>query len=229
MATVLRKELGSIVLLLSTIACTGCTTRTSAEPQEIPVVPVSHAVRMDMHNDVTLTAELEPYYEVDVMAKEAGYIRHMLVDIGDHVKTGQLICVLEIPELQDDLERAKADVQTANAQLLGAEQDRKRAVAAQSIAHLSYTRILDVSKKEPGLVPLQEVDVAHSRDLEAEAQVASAEQNIQASISRLQAAKSALDHETALFAYTPDRLSLEWSDNAALCQRWRHDPGGNFL
>jgi RND family efflux transporter MFP subunit len=207
------------VPLLTAIGCTGCTTKTSAAPQEIPVVPVGHAVRMDMHNDVTLTAELEPFYEVDVMAKEAGYIRHMLVDIGDHVKTGQLLCVLEIPELQDDLQRAKADVQTASAEQSGAEQDRKRAVAAQAIAHLSYTRILDVSKKEPGLVPLQEVDVAHSRDLEAEAQVASAEQKIQASISRLQAAKSALDHETALFAYTRIVSPL----NGVITQRYASD------
>ena len=205
--------------LLTAIACTGCTARTSAAPQEIPVVPVSHAVRMDMRNDVTLTAELEPYYEVDVMAKEAGYIRHMLVDIGDHVKAGQLICVLEIPELQDDLQRAKADVQTASAEQSAAEQDRKRAAAAEAIAHLSYTRILDVSRKEPGLVPLQEVDVAHSRDLEAQAQVASAEQNIQASISRLQAAKSALDHETALFAYTRIVSPL----NGVITQRYASD------
>ena len=183
------------------------------------MVPVGRAVGMDMHNDVTLTAELEPYYEVDVMAKEAGYIRHMLVDIGDHVKTGQLICVLEIPELQDDLQRAKADVQTASAEQSRAEQDRKRAVAAEAIAHLSYTRILDVSKKEPGLVPLQEVDVAHSRDLEAEAQVASAEQSIQASISRLQAARSALDHETALFAYTRIVSPL----NGVITQRYASD------
>jgi RND family efflux transporter MFP subunit len=174
---------------------------------------------MDMRNDVTLTAEMEPYYEVDVMAKEAGYIRHMLVDIGDHVKAGQLLCVLEIPELQDDLQRAKADVQTATAEQSAAEQDRKRAAAAETIAHLSYTRILDVSKKEPGLVPLQEVDVAHSRDLEAESQVASAEQNIQASISRLQAAKSALDHENALFGYTRIVSPL----NGVVTQRFASD------
>src|SRR5580700_8169717 len=141
------------VLLAAAIACSGCTTKTSAAPQDVPVVAASRAIRTDLKNDVTLTAELEPYYEVDVMAKEAGYIRHMLVDIGDHVKVGQLLCVLEIPELQDDLQRAKADVETANAEQSGAEQDRQRAVAAEAIAHLSYTRTLDVSKKEPGLVP----------------------------------------------------------------------------
>jgi RND family efflux transporter MFP subunit len=207
------------VLLALAIACSGCTAKTNAAPEDIPVVAASHAVRTDLKNDVTLTAELEPYYEVDVMAKEAGYIRHMLVDIGDHVKAGQLICVLEIPELQDDLQRAKADVQTATAEQSAAEQDRKRAVAAEAIAHLSYTRILDVSKREPGLVPLQEVDVAHSHDLEGEAQVASAEQNVQASISRLQAAKAALEHETALVEYTRIVSPL----NGVITQRYASD------
>jgi RND family efflux transporter MFP subunit len=206
-------------ILAAAIVCSGCTTKTSAASQDVPVVAASRATRTDLKNDVTLTAELEPYYEVDVMAKEAGYIRHMLVDIGDHVKAGQLICVLEIPELQDDLQRAKADVQTATAEQSAAEEDRKRAVAAEAIAHLSYTRILDVSKKEPGLVPLQEVDVAHSRDLEAEAQVASAEQNIQASVSRLQAAKAELEHETALVEYTRIVSPL----NGVITQRYASD------
>lgn len=206
-------------VLAAGLASNGCTTKTSAAPQEVPVVAAGRAVRTDLKNEVTLTAELEPYYEVDVMAKEAGYIRHMLVDIGDHVKAGQLICVLEIPELQDDLQRAKADVQTATAEHSAAEQDRKRAAAAEAIAHLSYTRILDVSKKEPGLVPLQEVDVAHSRDLEAEAQVSSAEQNVQASVSRLQAAQAALEHETAMVEYTKIVSPL----NGVVTQRYASD------
>jgi RND family efflux transporter MFP subunit len=201
-ASVLRQRVCFAALFIAAIVCSGCTTKTSAAPQELPVVAASRVIHTDLKNDVTLTAELEPFYEVDVMAKEAGYIRHMLVDIGDHVKQGQLLCILEIPELQDDLQRAKADVQTATAEQSAAEQDEKRAAAAETIAHLSYIRILDVSKKEPGLVPLQEVDVAHSRDLEAEAQVASSEQNIQASLSRLAAAKAALEHETALIEYT---------------------------
>ena len=117
------------------------------------------------------------------------------------------------------MDRAKANVETANAQRLAVEQNRNRAVAAASIAHLSYTRILDVSKKEPGLVPLQEVDVAHSHDIEAEAQVASAEQIVQAAMSSLQAAKSALDHENALFAYTKIISPL----NGLITQRYASD------
>jgi RND family efflux transporter MFP subunit len=159
-------------------------------------------VRTDLRNSITLTAEFEPYYEVDVMAKEAGYIQHMLVDIGDRVKQGQLLATLEIPELQADLAKAKSDVQTANAERAVAKGDLQRAQAASQIAQLSYARIQDVSNKEPGLVPLQEVDVAHAHNLEADAQVSAAQQRLQAAESRYQGAVASLAHETDLVAYT---------------------------
>jgi RND family efflux transporter MFP subunit len=168
----------------------------------VPVVPATRVVRTDLRNSITLTAEFEPFYEVDVMAKEAGYINHMLVDIGDRVKEGQLLATLEIPELQADLTKAKSDVQTANAERAVAKGDLQRAQAASQIAQLSYTRIQDVSKKEPGLVPLQEVDVAHSHNLEADAQVSAALQRVQAAESRYQSAVASLAHETALVEYT---------------------------
>jgi RND family efflux transporter MFP subunit len=166
------------------------------------VVPAARVVRTDLRNSVTLTAEFEPFYEVDVMAKEAGYIKHMLVDIGDRVKEGQLLAIIEIPELQADLTKAKSDVQTANAERAVAKGDLQRAQAAGQIAQLSYARIQDVSTKEPGLVPLQEVDVAHSHNLEADAQVSAALQRVQAAESRYQSAVAGLAHEAALVEYT---------------------------
>ena len=168
----------------------------------VSVVPAARAVDVDLRNNVTLTAEFEPYYEVDVMAKEAGYIRQILVDIGDRVKQGQLLATLEIPELQADLTKSKSDLQTANAERAVAQGDLQRAEAAAQIAQLSYTRILDVSKKEPGLVPLQEVDVAHSHNLEADAQVSAAQQRVQAAESRYQSAVAGLAHESAMVEYT---------------------------
>ncbi len=170
--------------------------------EAVPVVPAAKVVRVDLRNSVTLTAEFEPFYEVDVMAKEAGYIRHMLVDIGDRVQQGQLLATLEIPELQADLVKAKSDVQTASAERAVARGDLQRAEAGAQIAQLSYNRIQDVSKKEPGLVPLQEVDVAHSHNLEADAQVSAAQQRVQATESRYQSAVAGLAHETALVEYT---------------------------
>jgi RND family efflux transporter MFP subunit len=168
----------------------------------VPVVAAVKVVRVDLRNSITLTAEFEPFYEVDVMAKEAGYIRHLLVDIGDRVQQGQLLATLEIPELQADLVKAKSDVQTASAERAVARGDLQRAQAGAQIAQLSYSRIQDVSKKEPGLVPLQEVDVAHSHNLEADAQVSAAQQHVQAAESRYQSAVAGLAHEAALVEYT---------------------------
>src|SRR3984885_10283406 len=198
-----RRDVWLTGLLVSAAACTGCMTNTSAAPQQqVPVVAATRAVRMDLSIDATLTAELQPFYEVDVMAKEAGYIRHMLVDIGDRVQQGQLLATLEIPELQADLVKAKSDVQTASAERAVARGDLQRAEAGAQIAQLSYNRIQDVSKKEPGLVPLQEVDVAHSHNLEADAQVSAAQQRVQAAESRYQSAVAGLAHESALVEYT---------------------------
>jgi RND family efflux transporter MFP subunit len=190
-----------VVLALPLTSCSGRSSASTATAATT-VVPAARAIRKDLSNSATLTAEFQPFFQVDVMAKEAGYVRHMYVDIGDHVKAGQLLATLEIPELLDSETQAKADLQTANAERSAAEGNLKRAEAGQTIAHLSYTRILDVSKKEPGLVPLQEVDVAHSRDLEAEAQLSAAQQNVQAAIGRSQAATAGLAHATSLFAYS---------------------------
>lgn len=144
-----RRLLASLspLLLWPLSACSH--TAASEGVQPVPVVPASRVIRVDLRNSVTLTAEFEPFYEVDVMAKEAGYIRHMLVDIGDRVQQGQLLATLEIPELQADLVRSKSDVQTADAERAVARGDLQRAEAAAQIAQLSYSRIQEVSKRSP--------------------------------------------------------------------------------
>ena len=167
----------------------------------MPVVPASRVVRIDLRTSVTLTAEFEPFYEVDVMAKEAGYIRHMLVDIGDHVKQGQLLATLEIPELQADLvsrnRMCKRPMPRGRWHRAICKEQRPPPDRATFLP-----RIQEVAKKEPGLVPLQEVDVAHSHDLEAEAQVSAAQQRVQAAESRYQSAVARLANENTLVGYT---------------------------
>jgi RND family efflux transporter MFP subunit len=148
-----------------------------------------------------LTAEFEPFQEVDVMAKVSGYIKEIKVDIGDRVKEGQLLATLEIPEMQDDLTRAAASIEEANADLAAARDELQRAQSAHDMAHLSYSRILDVSKREPGLVPQQEVDEAHSRDLVAEAQVAGAKSHITAGEEHIKVSQAEQSRFKTLFQY----------------------------
>ena len=84
------------------------------------------------------------------MAKVSGYIREINVDIGDRVREGQVLATLEIPEMQDDLTRAAAAIEEANAELATARDELQRAESAHDMAHLSYSRILDVPNAKPG-------------------------------------------------------------------------------
>jgi multidrug efflux pump subunit AcrA (membrane-fusion protein) len=185
MSRMIRKPLRSVLLktvsvplLLTFTSCSRSGGETPQIATTLPTVAVVRAVRADLSSDLVLTAEFEPFQEVDVMAKVSGYIRQIKVDIGDRVNQGQLLATLEIPEMQDDLTTAAAAILEATAELATAQEELHRAQSAHDIAHLSYSRILDVSKREVGLVPQQEVDEAQSRDLVAEAQVSTAKSRI---------------------------------------------------
>jgi RND family efflux transporter MFP subunit len=168
---------------------------------DAPTVAVVKAVRTDLSSSLVLTAEFTPYQEIDVMAKVSGYVKKINVDIGDRVQEGQLLATLEIPEMQDDVTRAAAAIAQATAELASARDDLQRAESAHDMAHLSYTRILDVSKREPGLVPQQEVDEVHSRDLIAEAQVSGAKSHITASEQRIRVSQAEQSHVNTLYQY----------------------------
>jgi len=182
--TISWASLGGAALL------TAC--RSSPPPvAAIPTVPVATVGKATLANDLTLTAEFLPYQDVDVMAKVAGYVKSISVDIGDHVQQGQVLAVLEAPEIQSDVARAKAGVAAAQANIVTAQAAVQRAQAAEGIAKLSYQRIQDVATKDKGLVPRQELDVAQSHQMEAEAQLASAQSSVEAA----KEAKAGADQE----------------------------------
>jgi len=191
-----------LVLLAILSSCArGGGAETPRNEEEIPTVAVVKATRADLSSALVLTAEFEPFQEIDVMAKVSGYIKQIKVDIGDRVHEGQLLATLEIPEMQDDLTRAAAAIDEATAELATARDELQRAQSAHDMAHLSYSRILDVSKREPGLVPQQEVDEAHSRDLVAEAQVSSAKSRITAEEQRIRVSQAEQGRFKTLFQY----------------------------
>jgi RND family efflux transporter MFP subunit len=174
----------TLLLLAAILGLSACAKTRAASEQAaneagaVPLVPVVKAARADLVSDVVLTAEFQPFQQVDLMAKVAGYVRSIKVDAGDRVRAGQVLATLEIPEMEDDLARAAAAIGQAEAEIATASDELHRAEAVHELAHLSYTRIADVLKREPGLVPQQEVDEARSRDVIAEAQVAAAKSGL---------------------------------------------------
>jgi RND family efflux transporter MFP subunit len=200
---------------LLTISCialaallTGGCQRTEAmktpEPKaaDAPAVAVARATITDLSHGVVLTAEFKPFQQIDVMAKVAGYVKEMKVDVGDRVKQGQLLAVLEIPELDDDLNRAQAAVDRAKAEVSRAQDEQKRAESAHEIADLSYTRLAQVSAQKPGLVAQQEIDDAHSKDLVSEAQIAEAKSALAAAVEQVRVNQAELAKIKTMIDYT---------------------------
>ena len=153
-----------------------------AAPMVAPVltVPVATAEPASLENNLVLSAEFRPFQEVDVMAKIAGYVRAINVDIGSHVKQNAVLATLEVPEAQDDVAKARAGVAAAEANITTAQAAVQRAQAGSNIAEISFQRIKDVAARDQGLVPRQEIDVAQARQLEGAAQLASANSGLRA-------------------------------------------------
>lgn len=193
------------ILCTLVVLTTSCTAKSESETPTAEVrqiVPVTKAGRADLTGDLVLTAEFTPFQEVDLMSKVTGYVRTISVDIGDRVREAQPLASLEIPEMQDDLNRGAAGVDEASAEVATASDELQRAQTSHELAHLSYTRILDVSKKEPGLVPQQELDEAHSRDLVSEAQIATAKSSLHTAEQRVRVAKAEQGRSQTMQKYT---------------------------
>jgi RND family efflux transporter MFP subunit len=185
-------------------SCTKPAASRSAAPQATtpPVVAVAKAEYADLSNGVSLTAEFAPYQEVDVMAKVAGYVRKINVDIGDRVRAGQQLALLEVPEMQEDIVRGQASIDRSTSEVSRARNEVQRAESNHEIAHLSYTRLAAVDKTRPGLVAQQEIDDAHSKDLSAEAQVDAAKSSLEAAQQQVAVAKAEQGRTKDMFDYT---------------------------
>lgn len=175
--------------------------RASKAP-DAATVAVAKATLEDLSRGMVLTAEFKPYQEVDIMAKVAGYVKSIPVDVGDRVKEGQLLATLEIPEMADDRARAQAALDRSQAEVTRAQDQVQQAESAHEIAHLSYSRLAQVSKQKPGLVAQQEVDDAHSKDLVSEAQISGARSNLAAAQEQVHVNNAELQKIKTLFDYT---------------------------
>jgi RND family efflux transporter MFP subunit len=190
--------LASTLLLVS---CSSNAAKDGLDPLAAPTVAASKVRRADLTRALAVTAEFRPNQEIDVHAKVAGYVKRIYVDVGDRVKTGQLIAILEIPELQDEVKTAEASVSKSQEEIRRAQADLERAQSVHEVAHLAYSRLADVSKTRPGLVAQQEIDDALGRDQVAEAQVATARASLSVAEQQLRVAQADREKVRTLFAY----------------------------
>ena len=82
--------------------CGGAHKAAADDTANAPAAAVVKVARRNIADNLEIASEFEPYQEVDVYAKVSGYIHKLNVDYGSHVKQGQVLAELEIPELQPE-------------------------------------------------------------------------------------------------------------------------------
>jgi RND family efflux transporter MFP subunit len=147
------------------------------QPRAAAVVAVT---RGNLASSLTVAGQFQPYQQVDLHAKVSGYIRWIKVDIGDRVREGEVLALLEVPELQNQVEGAQAEVRHSQSDITRARSEVVRAESTYSAVHAEYTRLEEASKERPGLIAQQELDDARAKDLEAAAQVGVAKASLDA-------------------------------------------------
>jgi RND family efflux transporter MFP subunit len=149
----------------------------AVQPRAAAVVAV---VRGNLASSLTVAGQFQPYQQVDLHAKVSGYIRWIKVDIGDRVRQGEVLALLEVPELQDQVEGAQAEVRHSQSDIARAQSEVVSAESTYSAVHAEYTRLEEASKERPGLIAEQELDDARAKDQEAAAQVGVAKASLDA-------------------------------------------------
>src|SRR5436305_9013112 len=142
--------LASIALaLLLTIGILPRISRTSraaetarAATEDLPVVGVVEAKTSASTSELELPGNTEPINVAHVYARASGYVRARQADIGTRVKTGQLLAIIESPEVDQQLAQARANLQQAHAALAQAQSnlDQARAGVNQASANIVQAR-----------------------------------------------------------------------------------------
>src|ERR1700691_2694758 len=172
-----------------------------ASPGSGVSVGVVKVIRKNLERTLTVSSELVPFQEIDVYAKESGFVKDLNVDYGTHVQKDQVLATLEIPELQLQVKEDDAAVKNVAAQIPHAQEELNRVEAQQNVLQLQYNRLNSVSQAKPGLVAQQEVDDSQGKALALAAQVEAAKSNLQSAQSLLAAAQAKREHDQALFDY----------------------------
>jgi RND family efflux transporter MFP subunit len=93
------------------------TLETDTKAASIPSVNVIHPTRSVTGSGLALPGNTQAYVDTPIYARTSGYLKSWHFDIGAHVRKGQLMAVIETPELDEQLQVAQADLKSAEANL----------------------------------------------------------------------------------------------------------------
>ena len=189
----------------------------------LPIAPIAVASRAPLTNTLHVAGQFLPFQEVELHAKVAGYIRHISVDIGDKVRTGQVLATLDVPELTAQVEGADAGVRQTQEQITRARSEILRAQANYDALHSAAQRLQQASDQRPGLIAQQELDDALAKDREAAAQVDATKSALSATEQQLGVSRASRQQYSALADYS--RITAPFTGVVT----WRYADTGSLI
>jgi len=132
------------------IACGGNPTEKAVPqgPSEKPVVKLIALKLEPVSSKLSLTGEIIPYDLANIYARTPGYVKEVKVDIGSKVSKGQILCILDAPEL--------------NASQAQSQSNSMGAKAKYETSRTTYLRLLKAAQT-PGAVADNELDIARNQ------------------------------------------------------------------
>ena len=191
-------------------------------PHAAPTVSVVTTHTGFIANQLTVAGVFQPFQEIDVHGKVSGYIRHIYVDIGDRVRQGQTLAVLEVPELQAEVAGAEAGITQTQQNISRLQNEVSREQAGYAAVHANYTRLKQASDQQPGLVAAQELDDARAKDQSAAAQVDAAKSAVasaqgQLGVSRAENLRvTSMEQYATITAPYSGVVTMRYADTGAL-------------
>ena len=173
-------------------------------------------------NQLSVAGIFQPFQEVDVHGKVSGYIRHIYVDIGDRVRQGQTLAVLEVPELQAEVAGAQAGITQTQQNILRLQNEVARDRASYAAIHANYVRLKQASDQQPGLVAAQELDDALAKDQASASQIDAARSAVAAAEGQLGVSRaenlrvSSMEQYATITAPYTGVVTMRYADTGAL-------------
>jgi RND family efflux transporter MFP subunit len=173
----------------------------SAKADNPPRVEVVHPRRFTVAQRLQTNATLEAFEEADLFAKISGYLSEVRVDIGDHVKAGQLLAVIDDPELKQELAEAKAQLVSKQSSLESARRQLDHNKAELALQN-ALAKDRDQLGEGRGFISDRTLDQVHANADIAKADLGVAEANRDLAASQVDVAAATVEKIKTLLAYT---------------------------
>ena len=175
------------------------TMATAAQPESPAKVDVVRVRRGTVARRLVSNATLEAFEEADLFAKVSGYLKDVRVDIGDHVKQGQVLATVDVPEMEQELAESVAQLESRKRSLEAADRQVEHNKADLALQEVTFRRQNILNKDR--WVSDQALDEIRAKADVAKADVKLAEANRELAASQVDLAAATVEKNKALLAY----------------------------